>query len=610
MLKKFKTYRNKLNADIRKAKKIYYECLFAKIYNDPRKLWYEVNHLGQFTDSKMRTNIKAISQDMSEEAAINAMNEYFAHSGDYVPPSGHRTQERITRRTRQPNTISLCPVTPSEVHSSIIKLRDNVATGADELGAVPLKHVADLILEPLAHIINCIIVSGIFPSELKLARVCPVQKGGALNNLSNYRPISVLPVLSKVFESAINCRLRNFLTKYQIINSAQYGFQKGKSTELALLNVKEEILNNFEKKKLYTVGLFLDLRKAFDSIKHDILEGKLYDYGLRGAALKLIMNYLSDRKKYVKIGSLASAETELKQGVPQGSILGPLLFILYINDICSIPYTEKLVMYADDTNAFFSAETMVDLQVTVTNYLRHLEFWLHENKLALNASKTKYVIFRPTNKPCITLKFSFQDTTLECVKTQKFLGVWFEENMSWNTHVTKLAPELGKTVGCMYKLSDLVPLWLKKGIYYVHFYSRLSYCALVWANTSAQNLNKLQVLQKKVLRISENFYGLPSELRTRQLFLNHDFARASDLYTYKLILYTQKNKLHQHSVDSSRRYPLRNQSNPVPLSRTRYGKCLLKYQIPTMLNKFSTSIHFELPARKFKKHVRSQLLNI
>uniref|UniRef100_A0A6G5AG20 Putative tick transposon n=1 Tax=Rhipicephalus microplus TaxID=6941 RepID=A0A6G5AG20_RHIMP len=181
--------------------------------------------------------------------------------------------------------------------------------------------------------------------------------------------------------------------------------------------------------------------------------------------------------------------------------------------------------------------------------------------------------------------------------------------MSWNIHISKLVSELGKTVGCMYKLSDLVPLWLKKAIYYAHFYSRLSYCALVWAKTSAQNLNKLETLQKKVLRIFEKFYGLPSELRTHQLFINHDLIRASDLYTYKLILYIQKNKLHQHSIDSSCRYALRNQLRPVPFSRTRYGECLLHHQIPTILNKFLTSIDFELPERIFKKHVRSMLLH-
>lgn len=241
-----------------------------------------------------------------------------------------------------------------------------------------------------------------------------------------------------------------------------YGFQRGKSTEQALLSIKHDIILNFEN-RLYTLGLFVDLRKAFDSVCHDVLLTKLQKYGVQGVMLELIASYLANRNQFVKVNQASSSMLGIKNGVPQGSILGPLLFIIYINDLCHIPDSPKLIMYADDTNIFFTASSLTQLQKIVNAYLKRLSLWLHINKLQLNAPKTKYIIFAPINKPidnCIDIVF--RGAKLERVKTEKFLGVWFQKNLSWNTHVDKLAVQLSKSIGCLYKLSRLIPLWLKK----------------------------------------------------------------------------------------------------------------------------------------------------
>lgn len=228
---------------------------------------------------------------------------------------------------------------------------------------------------PLTFIINQMLETGIFPCDLKVARVTPVYKGGAVSEISNYRPISVLPILSKVFENVINARLVNFLNKYHVVSNSQYGFQKGKSTEMALLLIKNEILKNMEN-KLFIVGLFIDLKKAFDCVNHNILLSKLHDYGIRGIALDLVKSYLCNRKQCVKVNDSVSPTTIVKFGVPQESILRPLLFVLYINDLCNVPDSPKMVMYADDTNIFFSAPTLRNLNTTINNYLIKLEQWL------------------------------------------------------------------------------------------------------------------------------------------------------------------------------------------------------------------------------------------
>lgn len=193
--------------------------------------------------------------------------------------------------------------------------------------------------------------TGIFPDCLKIAKVSMVYKGGNKNDLKNYRPISVLPIFSKIFEGGINIRLQKFFTKHNVITESQYGFQKEKSTELALTDIKNRIITNIEN-RLYTLGLFLDLSKAFDYIQHNILLSKLQSYGVRGMTSNLIESYLRNCKQFVSVDKIRSQELEIKHGVPQGSILGPLLFLVYINDITDIPNSPHLVMYADDTNVF------------------------------------------------------------------------------------------------------------------------------------------------------------------------------------------------------------------------------------------------------------------
>lgn len=216
--------------------------------------------------------------------------------------------------------------------------------------------------------------------------------------MNNCRPISILPVFSKVAERVIYKCLSDFCNKYNSITNNQYGFQKGKSTEMALLNIKNKIIDNIEN-QCYTLGVFLDFRKAFDSIKHDILLRKLPLYGIRGSALNLISSYMTSRFQYTVLNDMRSPLAKLRYGVPQESILGPLLFLLYINDIVNIPQTPNIILYADDTNVFFTGSCLDSIERETNNWLEQLHLWLGSNRLELNTAKTKYIIFRAKNKP-------------------------------------------------------------------------------------------------------------------------------------------------------------------------------------------------------------------
>lgn len=303
---------------------------------------------------------------------------------------------------------------------------------------------------------------------MKLARVCIIHKGGTLTNLNNYRPISVLPLFSKIAEKVINTRFSKYFLYNNIITSCQYGFQKGKSTETALLCIKNKIISNIEN-RLYTLGIFLDFRKAFDSIKHDILLGKLQRYGIRGLALELIKNYLSARRQFTSLNGFTSQTSLIQYDVPQGSILGPLLFLAYINDIVNIPRTPDIILYADDTNVFFSGTNLDEIEQCANCWLNELSQWLRSNQLELNTAKTKYVIFRSRNKLVQRkLNVTFLNSTIESTSAHKFLGVWFEEFLSWTNHVNKIRCDISRSIGILNKVRHLLPNWLKLQLYYIY----------------------------------------------------------------------------------------------------------------------------------------------
>lgn len=232
-------------------------------------------------------------------------------------------------------TIFLSPTTNAEIATYVMLLKNNCATGADNIKAVVVKSVCDIIAPLLSHICNQMLKEGRFPEKLKIARVCVIHKSGNYNDPNNYRPISILPIFSKIAEQVINTRLISYFTKTGAIAEQQYGFQKGKSTEKALLHIKDKIINNIEN-KMVTLGLFLDFRKAFDSVSHEVLLRKLEFYGIRGCALCLIRSYLSSRVQFTNINDISSSYGLIRTGVPQGSILGPILFLVHINDIVNI----------------------------------------------------------------------------------------------------------------------------------------------------------------------------------------------------------------------------------------------------------------------------------
>ena len=307
----------------------------------------------------------------------------------------------------------------SEVYN-IIKSFKNKATRDTKISALKIANDSYVFTNALAGVINRSFQQGLFPRQLKIARVTPIYKDGSKSDVSNYRPISLLSSMSKIYEKLMHTRILNFLESNNSLFDMQYGFRPGRSCEHALLNAQNRLLESLNNRQI-SVLLLCDFSKAFDMVDHAVLLKKLYHYGIRGTALNWLTSYLSDRKQYVSVKNSDSSTGHIKYGVPQGSILGPLLFIIYINDIPEIACFAKFILYADDANIIIAANTVEEIYDQLLNLITNLVKWVHYNGLALNLKKTKYMIFFLGAKWIYPLHLQF----LRCLLNEKLKqGFW------------------------------------------------------------------------------------------------------------------------------------------------------------------------------------------
>nr|CAI5847411.1 unnamed protein product [Callosobruchus analis] len=259
--------------------------------------------------------------------------------------------------------------------------------------------------------------------------------------MTNYRPISLINSFAKVFEKCLNKRLWHFLEKHKIISQNQFGFKKNTSTEHCIENFTSQILSSFDVNKK-TLVTFLDLKRAFDTVSHPKLLSKLEDIGFRGIVLDLWKNYLSDRQQQVRISDVYSSAITLKCGIPQGTILGPVLFLVFINDMLNYDQC-RILSYADDTVLIFESNSWLSVHGQAQRAIKDIKAWLDENKLCLNITKTKFMCFSPTRATAAQnlppLKIYNTPEHIEQTRMIKYLGLYVDENMKWTAHVENLA---------------------------------------------------------------------------------------------------------------------------------------------------------------------------
>ena len=350
-----------------------------------------------------------------------------------------------------------------------------------------------------ASIINKSFQEGVFPEQMKTARVTPIHKEGSKVNVENYRPISILCSFSKIYEKLMHIRISNFLESNNSIYECQYGFRSGRSCEQALLNAQNILLESLSKQQI-SLLLLIDFSKAFDMVDHSILLNKLEHYGIRGIAHKWMESYLSNRKQFVSINGSDSEKLTMNYGVPQGSILGPLLFVIYINDIPEIAQYAKFILYADDANIILTAATIEEINTKLKTLTRVLQEWVNSNGLALNLKKTKYMIFSRARNIDLPEPLVISETPIERKHEARFLGVIMDESLNWSKHINAVHTKMSRYIGLMYKIKKFLPLQVRLQIYHSFVQSYVNYCSLVWGFSNKSNLEKLFAKQKQALR--------------------------------------------------------------------------------------------------------------
>eukprot|EP00914_Ancora_sagittata_P002405 GHVO01005317.1.p1 GENE.GHVO01005317.1~~GHVO01005317.1.p1 ORF type:complete len:374 (+),score=-11.49 GHVO01005317.1:285-1406(+) len=319
--------------------------------------------------------------------------------------------------------------------------------------------------------------------------------------VQNHRPISVLPAFSKIFERLLHDRIYTFFQQNNIISNYQYGFRKNYSCEMALSVTIDHITSSLDSKK-HVLGLFLDLKKAFDTVDYSILLQKLTHYGIRGNALNLLKSYLSNRKQSVKFKSKISSVLPVTCGVPQGSILGPLLFLIYINDLPNSLKFAKPIMYADDTNIFYSGKDINEMMNTFNTDLTSLTEYLKCNRLSLNVSKTHSMLFTlNTALQNRTLSLMIDGAVIDTIKCTTFLGVKIDNNLTFSEHLKHTCKKVSKSTGILYKASKIVNRSTLIMLYNSLLLPYLTYCNIIWGKAAKQHTDRLFRLQKKALRI-------------------------------------------------------------------------------------------------------------
>ena len=480
---------------------------------DRSKTWRLVNEITSYKKKKS-TIIKSLidknGQQLTDPTDIaNSLNDHFGSIGRIMAQKfdaidRNRLKNPLSFISKKvQNSLFLYTPNLEEISKDIDKLADSNSSSYDGVSNRTLKATNDTISPYLEILFHKCIQEGVFPDSFKIAQVIPLFKGGKKDDRHCYRPISLLPTISKIFEKILARRLIKFLTKYEVLSKDQFGFRAKFSTEYAIADIYDKLIQNLDE-GLNSCAIFLDLAKAFDSVSHKILLQKLHCYGIRGTALDLFTSYLTSRSQFVKLpNGIKSSLTEVEFGVPQGSILGPILFLLFINDLPNA--TDFYVkLFADDTFLCSQNSDFSLLQDEVDFELEKVFVWLASNKLTLNIKKSKFMLITKRRKiPKFSVKIN--GSPLESCDSYKYLGVIIDKKLNWKSHITHISPKIIMACGALAKLKNRgIKIDVLKNVFHALVHSYIRYGILIWGKASPSVMNSLQTLMNRAIRIMTN----------------------------------------------------------------------------------------------------------
>ena len=546
---KYRTYRNFLKGLIRKSKHAYLHSKCVEFKQDSRKLWQLVNKIigksQNKTDSIDNLRIDNVLR-YDPNSITNGFCEFFSHIGEkyakLLDSNESEIDGYIKRIDSNKASLYLAPTSVVEVKELIQKLPLKTSSGHDNISNTLLKKLNESITIPLTVIFNKSLEEGKFPDQMKLADIFPLFKSKDRSECTNYRPISLLMTLSKLLEKLVYKRTYTFLEKHNKLYESQYGFRDGHSCENAISELISEATKG-QQEGMYTLALFLDLSKAFDSLEHSVLLRKMERYGLRGKCNDWFASYLQDRRMRVKCTISSTGKQEYSQyqsvnyGTPQGSCLGPLIFIIFTNDLNRQLMNSCSLLFADDTTLYMTHRNLRYLKWCIEEDMRRLITWFKSNKLTLNLGKTECLLFQK-NGQRQTITIELDNIKVSNSKEVKFLGMWLDEYLNWQSHVRKLTLKLTRNQNLLKYSSKMMPVDTKKLVYHAHIGSHLQYGILLWGNgSSKEQIRKLQKIQNKCLSYVTgnkiNSTSMNKELKI--LTINDLIQLANQKFGYKLL---------------------------------------------------------------------------
>lgn len=584
-----------------------------KADNKSKALWTVINKERRSkheTDQQWQlvTDNNITIKDPTEIA--NHLNNYFATIAEKTLENNGISLNTNDQGMFLPNvnaTFHFEHATEEEIKKAIDTMKPKTSSGYDEISAKLVKFCKNELSKPLENIINKSLSQGIYPSLLKLSKVYPKHKKGPTTDSSSYRPISLIPTFSKVFEKIALHRLLSHLEQHQLLTSHQHGFRKGKSTTTALIQLTEHVIDQLDDGCLVT-SFFLDFSKAFDCLSHSRLLKKLYILGIDGIEAQWFHSYLNDRHQIVELSytddntlkKTLSKTAKIARGVPQGSVLGPVLFLLLTNDLPHLLGDHcKTIMYADDTVitlANKSAEALL-FQASIT--LDKAKEYCDNNQLALNETKTVQLNFR-TKKQNVNIPINRIDTLNE----SKYLGITMDSKLSWRQHTDQLCKKLSSGTYVMRRILHSSNLETAKTAYYALFESHLRYGIAVWGGSSNNNLQRVLIQQKRAVRCLAN---LGYQDSCKEAFKELKILTVISLYIREVITHaifsqeTRHQDFHQHNTRNAADFALPLHHLTLYEKKPTYKGALFYNHLPCHLKKE--------PVKTFKTALTKWLLD-
>lgn len=643
-----KRHYHKINKKVKRklaiSREKYYSVKFENCKGNVKEEWKVVN--GILNNEKIRDSIYEIEVDnlliRNPMNIANNFNSYFASVAENSKPNpfqidcGCDLYPEITEDAFQINSFVFQSISPLELYKRIMNLNNKKSCTSDGITNCLLKRIAFFIVDVLCYLFNMSVNCGIFPSALKVAEVIPLYKKGCRRSVSQYRPISLLPTFSKLFEKIMKDRILSFLNKNNFLCYQQFGFREGKSTEDAILKLCSEICDGFNNNNS-PIALFIDMTKAFDMVNHTILLDKLYKAGFRDSMFNWFNSYLSGRFQRVKLNGVFSDELELRTGVPQGSVLGPILFLIYINSIFKQNLNSNVTAFADDMAFTYINNSLFESMVKLETDLQLLRQWFAKHELIVS-DKTKLMLFNLKNSNLVDSNVVFHSAAcpkmslfahncgkvnfcrdvsccsncfkIESVECFKYLGVSIDTNLNWKTHASVLKKYMMCATRKMFLLQPHCSKKLLTVIYYGLVNSKLQYGLTSWGGAYMNTIEPLLIAQKHIVRIISKKNRLTSSW---PIFCSLRILPIKHLYVYKVLKVFFMRSGYSTILRNSNVYGLRVNSQHlvnVPISRKTHFSNFYTVSAPTIFNRLPYEIRIIKIKNLFLNNVKKWLFTM